>query len=97
MKELYEKCHGLFNVAPWDIGSGDPHKLSEDQKETIDSVVKYYGHKSSQWLTELVHLEYPWKDTRKKLDSFMRSDREITHAAMHEYYSGLEEDSDGIS
>ncbi|HCU23589.1 MAG TPA: hypothetical protein DF383_01120, partial [Deltaproteobacteria bacterium] len=46
---------------------GKIHDLTTSQKETIDSVLKYYGNKSSQWLSDLTHQEQPWLDARKGL------------------------------
>lgn len=65
--------------------------LTEDQLETIDNVVKYYGAKPSQWLSDLTHMEDPWRNARLEagLADGERGDVEITHAAMAEYYSSL--------
>ena len=49
----------------------------------------YYGDKSAQWLIDLTHSEEPWKQARVGLAPGERGNREITHAAMADYYSGL--------
>ena len=56
-------------------------------------MLKFYGDKSSQWLSDLTHIEAPWRDARRGLAPTDRGQREITTAAMHEYYSGLSSDS----
>jgi uncharacterized phage-associated protein len=84
---LYEKHRGQFIVKSWP--SGDASKVDGEAKETIDSVLSFYGDKSGQWLSELTHMENPWKDARKGLSDETRSNREITLAAMAEYYGGL--------
>jgi uncharacterized phage-associated protein len=84
---LYKKHRGTYFVSGW--SSGDPSKLTKDQRETVNAVLKFYGRKSSQWLSDLTHMENPWKDARKGLVPGERGCREITHAAMAEYYSGL--------
>ena len=45
--------------------------------------------KSGQWLSELTHMESPWKDARGDLKPTERGDNVIPLAAMHEYYSSL--------
>lgn len=61
------------------------------QKETIDGVIDFYGDKSAQWLSDLTHLENPWKITREDagLKEGERGNVVIKLADMHEYYSGL--------
>ena len=73
------------------IRKGAISKLSKDARETIDGVLAYYGDKSAQWLSDLTHMEAPWKMTRERanLTGTMRGDAEIQLADMHEYYSGI--------
>ena len=86
--ELYQAHRGAFTVKPGDI-QGDPSALGTDEHETVDSVLKYYGDKTSQWLSELTHAEAPWVDARDGLPPGERGNNEITHAAMAEYYGSL--------
>lgn len=65
---------------------------SEEQKETIDAILKYYGNKSSQWLSELARAEEPWKEARKGIPLNERGSSEILLTNMAEYYSGLSGD-----
>ena len=85
--ELYRVHRGQFKVRTWP--KGDPRHLKPHQKETIDAVLGYYGDKSSQWLSNLTHVEDPWRDARKGLLPGDRSIRNITLAAMAEYYGSL--------
>lgn len=85
--ELYNKHKGLFDVSEWH--EGNPNNLSDSDKETIDEVLKYYGDKSSMWLSELTHKEDPWFEARKGLPLGFRGDSEITYASMIEYYNSL--------
>jgi uncharacterized phage-associated protein len=87
VRALFNKHRNMFKISS--ISKGSISKFSVDQKETIDSVLKYYGKKDSQWLSELTHNEDPWKNARNGLSPGERGDREITHASMMEYYSGL--------
>jgi uncharacterized phage-associated protein len=83
---LYYRHRGQFEVATWD---GNPEALSQKQNETVDSVLKYYGDKPAQWLSDLTHREDPWIEARRGLAPLERGNREITRAAMAEYYSSL--------
>jgi uncharacterized phage-associated protein len=84
--ELYDRHRGIFRVSAW---NGDPTSLSRKQRETVDSVLKFYGKYSSQELSNLTHQEAPWKNARKGMAAGERGNREITHLAMAEYYSSL--------
>jgi uncharacterized phage-associated protein len=83
---LYQRHRQQFKVASWD---GDPSALSANERETIDAVLKFYGDRSSQWLSDLTHRENPWIDARKGLAPSDRGNVVITPAAMAEYYTSL--------
>ena len=85
---LYNRHRGKFMVQKRDI-SGSLNALNSDQRETIDAVLKHYGHRSSQWLSKLTHSEPPWKDARTGLFPGERGHQEITLSAMAEYYGSL--------
>jgi len=89
--ELFNLHRGKFKVHSIRNGSSD--KLNITQKDTIIAVLKYYGDKSSQWLSDLAHMEYPWCNARRGIADNIRGSREITHASMMEYYGSLQEDS----
>lgn len=84
---LYRLHRGQFKVSTWP--EGDPARLTALERETIDAVLGFYGPKSSHWLSDLTHQERPWRDARRGLGPGERGDREITLAAMAEYYGGL--------
>jgi uncharacterized phage-associated protein len=86
VREVFNEHRNMFTI---DRASGDHSKLSSIQKETIDSVLSYYGDKPSQWLSDLTHMEDPWKNARAGLAPGERSNRVISHASMMEYYSSL--------
>lgn len=85
--QLYEHHRGQFTVTA--LPSGDPNILSKNDCETIDAVLTYYGDKTAQWLSDLTHLEDPWRNARGTLPSGSFSNTEITHAAMAEYYGSI--------
>ncbi len=82
---LYRLHKGQFKVSQWP--SGDPEALTSQQRETLDAVLRYYGDRSSQWLSDLTHREAPWREARQGLEPGDPSRREITHAALAEYYA----------
>jgi len=84
--ELYARHRGMFKVSHW---AGNPEKLTADQKETIDAVLKFYGKRSSMELSQMTHREEPWIIARRGLSSSERGSREISLASMAEYYGSL--------
>lgn len=87
--ELYELHRGQFRVNKSTFSSGDIDALTPNQKDSIDKVLEALGSKTGQWLSELTHLEAPWKDARGELKPTQRSSAVISLAAMSEYYSCL--------
>lgn len=88
--DLYRWHRGKFLITN-PPENGDPERLAEEQRETIDAVLHFYGDKSSQWLVDLTHGEKPWREARGNLAPGDRGNNEITPAAMAEYYSSLED------
>ena len=74
-----------------DVDSGDADALAENQKETIDAVLSFYGHKSPQWLSDLTHREVPWQEARKGLLPRVRGNSVIALESMAEYRESLSE------
>ncbi|MEX0727807.1 MAG: type II toxin-antitoxin system antitoxin SocA domain-containing protein [Planctomycetaceae bacterium] len=87
--QLFAHLRTLYLVGLKDLDRGDSSVLSDRQKETIQAVLNYYGDKSPQWLSDLTHLEDPWKETRNGLPPGERSKREITHEKLAWYYGSL--------
>ena len=87
VRDLYEAHRGQFQVS--NLPKGDAAALSGPERETVDSVLKFYGDKEGQWLSDLTHREDPWKNAREGLAPGEYGCREITHAALAEYYGSL--------
>ncbi|MEQ6332815.1 type II toxin-antitoxin system antitoxin SocA domain-containing protein [Sphingobium sp. MK2] len=85
---LYQQHKGRFRLCAKDI-AGNPQNLSQEQCDTIDSVLSFYGSKTSQWLSDLTHTEAPWKEARSGVPEGARSQNIITHEAMAAYYESL--------
>ena len=86
--ELYNALRGRFKVGPGAM-AGDPRSLSKPQRDTVNAVLRFYGDRTSQWLSDLTHREDPWLEARSGLAEGERGSTEITHAAMAEYYGSL--------
>lgn len=87
--DLYEKHRGQFTVSR--IDGGDPDALDDDEKESVDAVLGYYGHRTAHELSELTHREDPWRLARERegLKPGDRGSAVIKQADMAEYYDGL--------
>jgi len=87
VRDIYQLHRGEYEISQWP--KGDPDALTPDERDSVDAVLEYYGDRSSQWLSDLTHSESPWRDARHGLAPGQQGRREITHAAMAEYYEGL--------
>lgn len=82
--DLYGLHRGRYQVSR--LPKGSKKRLSKDQRETVDAVLKAYGKLSSWQLVQLTHREDPWKNARTGLGPRQRGSQEITLDAMAEYY-----------
>jgi len=88
VEELYELLKGKFEVNSGMIESFNT--LTDEQKETIDTVCEFYGVKEPQELSDMVRQEDPWINARIGLEEYERGDRIILKEAMKEYYSNID-------
>lgn len=86
---LYKAHAGQFELRAGSIPNDNPSAIDQAGIETVDAVLGHYADKSSQWLSDLTHQEPPWRDAREGLAPGERGTKEITHAAMAEYYESL--------
>jgi uncharacterized phage-associated protein len=84
---LYAHHRGEFLVKEWPLGQASA--LDAKARYTVNAVLRFYGNRSAQWLSDLTHAEKPWKKARNGLAEGERGDREIPLDAMMEYYSSL--------
>ncbi len=84
---LYYHHRGKFEVRDWPVG--DPSKLADNERETIDLVLNSYSKLAPWQLTELTHNEAPWKEARGDLSPGDRGHRAIPPESMRDYYAGL--------
>ena len=87
-RKLYEVTKGVFSVTA-DNEPGHSNNLSDNQKDTINTVLNYYASHNAQWLSQLTHLEAPWREARVGIPAGQGSDRIISKESMAIYYGGL--------
>jgi uncharacterized phage-associated protein len=87
VRTLYDLHKGKFEVARWP--QGKIRNLSPKQRESIDAVLDFYGNKTGHWLSELTHMEDPWRKARVGLSMNERGRKQITRGSMSDYYSNL--------
>ena len=85
---LYAIHQGTFSLEPG-FFKGDTTAISDESKDVIERVLTFYGDKDAQWLSDLTHMEDPWKKARVGLTDGERGSRVISNASMSEYYSSL--------
>ncbi len=87
--ELFNAHKGLFVVGAEQFHVDYQNAFEQNQLDTIDRVLQYYGDKEPQWLSELTHLENPWKLARKGYAPGEKCEEVITKESMQEYYGGI--------
>lgn len=85
--ELFRAHQGEYTVSH--EPNGDRKALTEDERETVDAVLKTYGDKPANWLSALTHREDPWVEARSGLTDGVRGNCTINHGAMADFYSNL--------
>ena len=80
---------GRYSVGKDDLGYGNSGNLTDDQKETVDIVLKEYGDMDPYELRELNHSEKLWKDARGTLPDTAPCSNVITKDSMGLYYGSL--------
>lgn len=88
---LFREHKGKYLITEADLSDGDQSRLSAEQNETVKLVLEFYGDKNSQWLSDLTHMEDPWRKAREGLADNERGKKKISHASMQQYYSSLKE------
>ena len=87
--ELFSFHKGKFLVDSTLFNESQEYSFTENELETMDNVLKFYGDKEPQWLSELTHKEAPWREARHGISDGLRSDTVISKESMQQYYGGL--------
>jgi uncharacterized phage-associated protein len=83
VRDLWEATRGSLRVSR--IPSGNACTLADAQAETVRRVLQFYGDKDAQWLSDLTHMEAPWKDAYAQ-----GQNTTISLETISEYYSTIE-------
>ena len=87
VRELYNAHRGRYRVSQ--LAAGNADALSVDQRDTVDAVLGFYGDKPPQWLSDLTHMEEPWKSARINVPGGARGNTIIHKEDLAEYYGSL--------
>jgi len=92
VKEVY-KALGEFgrNAVPCEWGSGSV--LGLEDRCHAEAVWQVYKPYSAISLSDMTHQEKPWMDARGNLPREAKSNKEITHSSMRDYFKGLAENA----
>lgn len=82
------KNHG-FNPIEESITEYGSIKLSENEKEVLDSIIANFGCYSGKILERMTHLEAPWRVTRKGLSDDEGCDRIIDKQLIADYFNEI--------
>ena len=88
---LYRAHRGRYRISC--LKGGNPDNLSADQRDTIDAVLEFYGDRSPQWLSDLTHMEEPWRTARKGVPDGRRGSAIIPKEHLAAYYGSLQQAS----
>ena len=89
--ELYQAHKGVFEVGSgfFEVFTSDEPGFSEDNYDSMNAIIKDYGDKPPYWLSELTHMETPWRLARNGLTVGEHSSNIISKESMQMYYEGL--------
>ena len=87
VRELYHAHRGQYRVSR--LPSGEADALTDEQRETVDAVLEFYGEKSPQWLSDLTHMEAPWRSARRGVPDGERGNAVVEKEGLAEYYGSL--------
>lgn len=84
MRALYDRHRGVRQVSKWPWG--DKEKLIASEQATVRWVLEKYGAFSAESLSEMTHMEAPWRMARGLLGPNERSSVPIDPEQMKHFY-----------
>ncbi len=87
--ELYKTHKQEFSLPKNEYANSKSESLTKLERETIDSVAKFYNQYSGFELSEITHREEPWLKAREVMDSSEQGNNPISLELMQQYYSTL--------
>ncbi|MFI2562455.1 Panacea domain-containing protein [Nocardia farcinica] len=91
VRELYQLHRGLYGVHTDAFPEGCG--LTTNESDVVDAVLDTYGDFDATQLSNLTHSELPWIQAREGIPAGERSNAQIDVATMHEFYDGLQRES----
>lgn len=88
VRSLYAAHRGEYRIER-EFAAGNKNALSPEQGALVDSILAHYGDKDPQWLSDLTHMESPWKNARAGIPDGSPSEAKISKESLLEYYSSL--------
>ena len=85
VRSLYDAHRGVYYVDAWP--NGDIRRLSKTLQQTVQWVVKNYGHLTAEKLSRMTHAEVPWIVAREGRADTDWSNAPIEQSVMRAYYS----------
>lgn len=83
--KLYEKHRRQFQVSSWP--AGDRSALTPAEKQTVRWVLDKYGAFSAESLSQMTHMEAPWRIARGLLELDERCSEPIDLQQMKHFYA----------
>ena len=87
VRALWEATKGQFRVG---AVAGNPENVPAELHDTMTRVLDFYGPKDAQWLSDLTHLEAPWREAYA-----LGQNTPISLERVSEYYSSLRPNGEG--
>ncbi len=85
LASLYRELQGFY-ICPRQIDGSHPENLDENQRDTIEQVLSYYGGCPYLELAGMTHQEDPWRQAREGMGEFTPSDKIITKESIASFY-----------
>lgn len=87
VRALYHAHRGKYRVTR--LRNGEADALTDEQGETVDAVLGFYGDKPPQWLSGLTHMEAPWRSARHGVPDGERGKAVVAKESLGEYHGSL--------
>lgn len=86
-RRVYEKYKTYgYNPIEHELSEYNFSRLSESERDLLDSVINNFGCFSGKMLEAMTHIESPWREQRKGLGENEPSDRNIPKESLEQYF-----------
>lgn len=84
-RALYDRHRRQFRVMAWPYGNKE--NLNSAEQDTVQWVLGKYGHFSAEALSQMTHMEAPWRIARQFLATDERSSNPISQEQLKHFYA----------